>query len=56
MTDPRFQSIPPGRDYEGMVKIHIGGERCVQVYGHGAQAERAAEKLARKIMGETHDE
>jgi hypothetical protein len=57
MTDHRFESIPPGRDYDGMVKVRIGEtERCVQVYGWGAEAERRAEQLARKITGEGVDE
>jgi len=55
--DPRFTSIPPGRDYEGMVKVRIGNsDRAVQVYGWGPKAERRAEKLARKIMGEGVEE
>jgi len=61
MTDPRFISIPPNDNasarYPGMVKVRIGEtERCVQCLGWGAEAERRAEDLARKITGEGVDE
>jgi hypothetical protein len=61
MTDARFQSIPPSDNgtshYPGMVKVRIGQtERAVHCYGWGAEAERRAEDLARKIIGEGVDE
>jgi len=61
MNDPRFQSIPPNdspsASYAGMVKVRLGQtDRAIQVYGWGAEAEKRAEKLARKIMGEGVEE
>jgi hypothetical protein len=45
--DPRFKSIPAGKDYPGMLKHHLGGERCLQVVGWGEEAERVlAEAVA----------
>ena len=47
MTDPRFISIPAGKDYRGMLKHHLGGERCLQVSGWGDEAEKAlADRVA----------